>query len=851
MTNEASTNYWHRARAGLSAVFLVSFLTAAPATAQVELLKLLPPTGWVGDPAAYDYFGESVSISGNRAILGASGDDDAGMSSGTAYLYDTTSGAMLFELHHQGAVTEDYFGRSVAISGDYAVVGAFGRDDAGDRSGSAYVFDVLTGQQHRQLLPSAPDAKDFFGGSVALDGNLAVIGALGDDDNGGSAGAAYVFDVRTGLELFKLVASDGAPGEWFGDSVAISGDLAVIGATRDDDHGYHSGSAYVFDTRTGQELHQLHAADATVGDNFGVSVGISGDLAVVGAYLADGTGPYSGAVYLFDATTGQQLFKLFPSDGASNDFFGTSVAISGDRVLVGADGYDEDINGQGAAYLFDATTGVQLYRIIASDGATDDRFGAAVSLRGDRALVGAPWCDAPDQQSGAAYLYQVVERLFVTPASPFGSEGNVGGPFYADHHEYTLHNSGSADLQYLVAADQPWISLSSETGVIPSGGTVVVDVGFGPLAASLGLGLHQAQVDFENLTTHSGDTSRQGELHVQEGLPERLHHFPLDADPGWTCQGQWEFGEPAGEGGDELLGPDPPSGHTGPNVYGYNLQGDYPNNMMAYHLTTPALDCSGSTATTLRFWRWLNVERAAFDHAYVRASNDGSTWVDIWENPASPSIGDLSWQAVEYDLSAVADGQSTVYLRWTMGSSDYLYPASGWNIDDVEVWGDAPPPPGLAYCSGQAGSGTPCPCSNASDGTLPGAGCANGVFASGAYLTATGTASVTGDTLVLRATHQEPDNSGLYFQGATDLSPGIVWGDGLRCTGGAIRRLQVRFADAGGSSLTSIPIGVVGAVSAGDTRYYQLWYRTIVAPPCGPGVNEFNSSNGYAITWMP
>jgi len=125
------------------------------------------------------------------------------------------------------------------------------------------------------------------------------------------------------------------------------------------------------------------------------------------------------------------------------------------------------------------------------------------------------------------------------------------------------------------------------------------------------------------------------------------------------------------------------------------------------------------------------------------------------------------------------------------------------------------------------------------------------VFASGALLAATGVPSLTGDSLVLRTAYQEPNNSGLYFQGTTDLFPGIVWGDGLRCAGGTIKRLQVCFADGAGSSATTIPIGAAGGVSAGDTWYYQLWYRTVVAPPCGPGVNEFNASNGYAVTWYP
>ena len=157
-------------------------------------------------------------------------------------------------------------------------------------------------------------------------------------------------------------------------------------------------------------------------------------------------------------------------------------------------------------------------------------------------------------------------------------------------------------------------------------------------------------------------------------------------------------------------------------------------------------------------------------------------------------------------------------------------------------------PPGIGFCFGDLGSGTPCPCNNDNDGSLPGSGCANGVFASGAQLTGNGLASVTNDTLVLRTAYQEPSNFGLYFQGITDLTPGLLWGDGLRCTGGAIKRLQVRFADGVGSSNTTIPIGSKGGVSAGDTRYYQCWYRNPQSSPCG---YHYNASNGYAISWIP
>ncbi len=158
--------------------------------------------------------------------------------------------------------------------------------------------------------------------------------------------------------------------------------------------------------------------------------------------------------------------------------------------------------------------------------------------------------------------------------------------------------------------------------------------------------------------------------------------------------------------------------------------------------------------------------------------------------------------------------------------------------------------PGTGFCFGELGSGTPCPCANDNDGSVPGSGCANGVYSAGANLTASGIASVSSDSLVLMTTRTEPNNSGLYFQGHNAVAggDGIVFGDGLRCAGGGVIRIQVRTSDGVGSSATTIPIGAKGGVSSGDTRYYQCWYRNPLNSPCG---SDFNASNGYAITWLP
>lgn len=158
--------------------------------------------------------------------------------------------------------------------------------------------------------------------------------------------------------------------------------------------------------------------------------------------------------------------------------------------------------------------------------------------------------------------------------------------------------------------------------------------------------------------------------------------------------------------------------------------------------------------------------------------------------------------------------------------------------------------PFSAYCFGDPGA-ISCPCGNNNDGTVPGSGCANGVFTSGARLTGAGTPSVTGDTVVLFATNTEPSQSGLYFQANDQISVTPFW-DGIQCAGGGLRRLGVRFADAGGASNTSgwtTPISqIAGNISAGDTKHYQGWYRNPTASPCA---TDANTTNGISITWEP
>ncbi|MCB1164190.1 trypsin-like peptidase domain-containing protein [bacterium] len=271
----------------------------------------------------------------------------------------------------------------------------------------------------------------------------------------------------------------------------------------------------------------------------------------------------------------------------------------------------------------------------------------------------------------------------VTPADGLVSSGDQGGPFTPDSKVYTVENASEASIQFSVTDDASWVDVTGGGGTLAPGATAYVTVSINSGANGLPQGLQHATVLFTNVSTGDGDTQRSVDLQI--GAPSLQISETFDSNPGWSTQGQWAFGTPTGGGGADHGNADPSSGFTGSYVYGYNLNGDYTNNMPEYHLTSTAFDCSNLTATQLKFKRWLNVEQPAYDHAYVRVSNDNVNWVELWQNAAE--VTDNGWQSMEYDISAVADGQSTVYLRWTMGTTDSSWLFSGWNVDDVEIWG--------------------------------------------------------------------------------------------------------------------------------------------------------------------
>ena len=380
------------------------------ASAQVinEDLKILGTEGSAGD-----LFGISVGLSSTQAIVGASQDSPKGFRSGSAYIFNINTGEKQFKLVPADGAAEDFFGNSVDISGGFAAVGAWADDDLGSRSGSVYVFSTTTGAQVHKLTASDGAVDDFFGQNVAIAGSLVIAGAWGNDDTGSNSGSAYLFDANTGVQLFKLLPTDAAAGDMFGEKVGISGTRAIVGAFRNDDNGTDSGSAYIFDTTTGAQLLKLLPADGAPDDFFGSDVGIGGNFAIVGASGDDDNGASAGAAYIFNATTGAQVAKLLAPDGVAGDSFGSSVSISpnGQIVVVGARGADPNGSGSGAAYIYSVAFNTWIAKVTPRDNAAGDQFGFSVATNGATTIGGAHTDDDNGADSGSASMFESITGL--------------------------------------------------------------------------------------------------------------------------------------------------------------------------------------------------------------------------------------------------------------------------------------------------------------------------------------------------------------------------------------------------------------------------------------------------------
>lgn len=383
---------------GLSegAAYVMDWATGA------ELYELLPsnPTGGM-------LFGWAVAVQGSMALISAPGEGSLSFSGGKAYLYDLATGAELWNVVASAQSSGQRFGHSIAVDGDYALIGAPGDES---RTGAGFLFDLATGTELAKWVPSdaTQNGTDGYGYKVAIDGNY---GALAQP------GSVAVFDVVTGAELYRITR----PG-FFGVDMDAEDGLLIVGAINDATLGSGAGAAYVFDLATGAEVAKLLAYDGGPGAALGVGVAISDSHLVASAYETSVNGTDSGSAYVYDRATFQQVARLLPSDGQPSDWFGRSVAIDGTTPFVGA---MRTGTFRGAAYRFDIeglSPGSPSCFGLSCPCGTDDPLGGCPNATGSGAVLGA-------SGSASTSADDLILTTTMLPANQFGIY------FMGDQHE--------------------------------------------------------------------------------------------------------------------------------------------------------------------------------------------------------------------------------------------------------------------------------------------------------------------------------------------------------------------------------------------------------------------------------
>jgi hypothetical protein len=396
-----------------------------------ELLKLT-----ASDAKDVDWFGIAVAIDGDYLLVGASRADGGGRDRGLAYIYQRNQAGpdkwvVVKKITASDGRDEDHFGHKLSLSEDYALVGAFEAYAGGFERGAAYLYYRNQGGpdnwgEVKKLTASDGQDKDNFGHGVSVSGDFAIVGALLEDGAGDDRGAAYIYYRNKGGadnwgEVKKLTASDAGDEDNFGYTVALAGDYAIVGAYEENGDGDNRGAAYLYYRNKGGadnwgEVKKLTASDAEDFDDFGISVALAGDYALVGAHQENGDGENHGAAYLYYRNQGVpdnwgEVKKLTAGDAENSDWFGISVALAGDYALVGAMGEDGAGVDRGAAYIYYRNQGGsdswgEAQKFTASDAEDNDWMCRSVAIAGDYVFAGAHLENGAGDDRGAVYIFK-------------------------------------------------------------------------------------------------------------------------------------------------------------------------------------------------------------------------------------------------------------------------------------------------------------------------------------------------------------------------------------------------------------------------------------------------------------
>jgi FG-GAP repeat protein len=391
-------------------VTIVSSLVACAHAQQVSETGKLVPP----DGAPWDFFGRSIEQ--NEKYLVIASMDTGGSGNRKINVYESTTNNLLYQLRPDEVGGSGLYGDSIAIDGSILVVGASRDEEFGNNAGAVYMYDLANGSLITKLYPFGNQTQ-YFGREVAIDNGTVV--ATGQVDE---QGFVYLYEsgelLRVMTTAYKnpwgeVVALEGPVGIRDGFVVATSFGVSV--------EAFRQGGVFVFDASTGEELRLITAEDPSDLDLFGWSIDLDSHVLVVGAIDHWYNGARRGAAYIFNVDTGEQIAELLPPDSIEESSVGNSVDVCGDRVLVGSLYNPGIVNRAGAAYLYDALTGQLITKLVASDGMGGDAFGGTVSMYDNHIVVAAIADEDNGRLSGSAYLFSSFPCSRADVSPPFGS----------------------------------------------------------------------------------------------------------------------------------------------------------------------------------------------------------------------------------------------------------------------------------------------------------------------------------------------------------------------------------------------------------------------------------------------
>ncbi|ABQ92952.1 FG-GAP repeat protein [Roseiflexus sp. RS-1] len=458
---------WKRLSAPVAGVVLITLLTLFAPARSVMMQSSLTFTQTkllAADAAQYNYFGLSVAVRGDTAIVGAYGKSDLVRNAGAAYAFTRNAGSWTQQarLGTSSPLIDAYLGATVATNGSYTAAGAPYASVGAQNDGVVYLFSNATWQQQTILLPNDPDSLSQFGNALAINDNTLFVGAPMHDSFGVNAGAVYVFtfDGASWVQQQKLIGVDTAPGDRFGSALALNDGWLAVSAPLHSSPGSPGGAVYLFefDGVSWVQRYKVGAPDTIAGDRFGSAIALDDGWLAVGVPLHRFVGSASGAVYLFEfnGTAWVQRQKFVASDTAGSDQFGSALALENRRLVVGAPLHNSNGPASGAVYIFEraTTTWIERAKLIGSDTNAGDRLGGSISIDGNTILVGAYGDTAAGPATGAAYVFVEVTgpgvtttpSIIVTPtetSTPSATPSNTPSPTFTSTPSATPSNTPS------------------------------------------------------------------------------------------------------------------------------------------------------------------------------------------------------------------------------------------------------------------------------------------------------------------------------------------------------------------------------------------------------------------------